>query len=206
MTNKPWNESTLVVMDMAPAHTRNLPASSKSILFNNVLLQINAAILEQKPVIVQDFPDSSLGEHLNCTHDFITDALSNYTYKCNTKKHRNDGSEEILALCRQKGYPTSRIQLCGVFTNRCIRDSAVGLAKALPQSIIEVIRNACASTNPNDELRECFWNRFSESNITITPSPTILPWSADKDDETLFVKQEPARDFLGRAYDEVISM
>jgi hypothetical protein len=205
MTNNQRNKSTLIVIDMAPAHTRYLPKSSKSILFTNVQLQLNKAVTEKKPVIVQVLPDPSLGDDFNYTHNFVTGALKNHTYKSRSQKDSNDGSKEILKICRQKGYPTQRIQLCGLFTNFCIRDTAVGLAKALPKSIIEVMRHACASTNPNDELRECFWNRFCEPNIVITPAPTILPWSANKDDETLYFSPK-ARDFLERAYDEVISM
>ncbi|MBX9879636.1 MAG: hypothetical protein K2Y22_14355 [Candidatus Obscuribacterales bacterium] len=205
MTRQFRTEKTLAVIDMAPAHSRYLPLSTKVMLFHNMLMQIEQAISDGQPVIVQDFPDSSVADELSCTHDFVVSALSGYADKCFIKKHQNDGSQEILEACRDQGYPTKHIQLCGLFTNRCIRDTAVGLAKQQPDGIIEVMRTACASTDPADELRQCFWNRFSEPNITITPAPTIIPWSAHQDDEQLYFSVK-ARDHMRRDYDAYISL
>lgn len=205
MTRRFRTEITLAVIDMAPVHSRYLPRHTKATLFSNVLMQIEQAISEGRPVIVQDFPDSSVADVLNHTHEFVTGVLSDYTYKCFIEKHQNDGSQEILEACRNQGYPTKHLQLCGLFTNRCIRDTAVGLAAKQPDSIVEVMRTACASTDPADELRECFWNRFSATNITITPAPTIIPWSAQHNDEQLYFSVK-ARDYMRRAYDAVISL
>lgn len=205
MTRRFRTEITLAVIDMAPVHSRYLPLHTKATLFSNVLMQIEQAINEGRPVIVQDFPDSSVADVLNHTHEFVTGALSDYTYKCFIEKHQNDGSQEILEACRNQGYPTKHIQLCGLFTNRCIRDTAVGLAAKQPDSIVEVMRTACASTDPADELRQCFWNRFS-ANITITPAPTIIPWSAHQDDEQLYFSPVKARDYMRRDYDAYISL
>lgn len=197
-------DATLIVMDMAPAHSVFVPQPAKSILFSAVLLQINRAITKQMPVIVQDYPDSSVADTLNFTHDFVTDALDKYPYKCFVTKHCNDGSAGIIETCNNLGFSLRRIQLCGLFTNYCIRDSAVGLAKALPESTIEVVRTACASTNPDDENTECFWNRFSEANIVVTPPPEIHPWRAASPGVLPQIAQ--SHGYVRRNYSEAVSL
>lgn len=192
-------------MDMAPVHSLFVSKAARSILFSGVMLQIDRAIAQEMPVIVQDYPDPSVAEELNCTHDFVTSALDNYPYKCFVTKHANDGSAGIIETCNKLGFPLRRIQLCGLFTNFCIRDSAVGLAQALPESTIEVMRTACASTNPDDENTECFWNRFSEANIIITPQPEIHPWCEAPPNRVLHSIAQPS-DFVRRAYGDVVSL
>ncbi len=200
--------TTLIVMNMAAVHIQFISEFCKYAFLSEVTLEIYDAIAQKAGLIVQDHIDFSVSEELNRTElnkhiVSVTDALRRHRRKHFADTKYSDGSESILTTCAENGLSTKHIQLCGAFTNLSIRETAVGLARQLPTSVIEVLRLACVSTDPDDECNEHFWNRFSEPNIVISPTPYIRPWSAA---EVIRLPNRRALDYNRRPYGELISM
>lgn len=196
-------DTTLLVINVSPANVRCLFLPTQTILLNAVLREVNKAMLDNTPIVLVNSPDFSIADYLNETHSRITNALAQYDYTFSLYNESYGGSEQILKVCGTLCYPTQRIQLCGLFTDLGIRDTAVSLARLMPSSTIDVLREACASTSPHEETYDYFWNRFSESNIDVIPAPVTLPISVT-DRPLRFVAR--ARDHMGRNYGEPISL
>lgn len=65
-----------------------------------------------------------------------------------------DGSSRVEDVCRLQGYQPRRFRVCGVKSRHCVQDTAVGLARAYPDSIVEVVKAACNQDLDHD------WNTF----------------------------------------------
>ncbi len=198
-------DTTLVVMNMTPAHTVFIFPPTKLNLFDAITFQLQSAILQRIPILLINDHDWSVSAELNCVHEFIVATLAGYQHKHFAYTQNSDRSATVIDICKALGFPRKRFPLCGTYTNLAIRDTAVSLAQALPDSIVDVQRTACTSTNPHEEFSDSFWNRFSAPNVVITPQPEIYPWSASEDNQPLrFVAK--ARDHNRRNYGDQISL
>lgn len=77
-------------------------------------------------------------------------------------KRFSDGSGEIIKCLKRKNFPFKKLRVCGVNSDACVLDTVNGLLKKLPNSKIEVVKNACASSKANSNLGEDSydWDKF----------------------------------------------
>jgi hypothetical protein len=78
-------------------------------------------------------------------------------------KFQEDGSDKVLAACKQANLSTNLFRLCGVTTDECVTKTAHGLALLCPSARIEVIKAACEGWQSNYD-----WSRFSQH-------PNVVP-------------------------------
>ena len=104
------------------------------------------------------------------TDKMITDQLRDYpwSHKHFTFKSRNDGSDDIVYILKTGGYSsieTERILVCGVNTHYCVKATAMGLAKQMPESSVIVLDNLSNDCHRNDSLADSLVNeRFWRYN------------------------------------------
>jgi hypothetical protein len=66
------------------------------------------------------------------------------------EKEHNDGSQQVLRACREMGFSMEQLRVCGVNTTQCVQETVVALSYELPNSCIEVVKDACNDWNEND--------------------------------------------------------
>ncbi len=136
---------TLVVVDMQP----DFEASNNPATIANVKREIIEAKAKQMPILFLEVPYfSPLDERgLRHTHQELTQLVKFYpnTTRYPIEKLRSDGSYQVLWACEQNHYTNSHFRICGVNTNICVYETAVGLSQ---NGVVEVIKNACNTTTP----------------------------------------------------------
>lgn len=93
----------------------------------------------------------------------LLDLVSGYARAKVIEKLGNDGSCLVRHYCSQQGCSNSQFVICGVNTDMCVLDTALGLARSNPAAMVTVHRDACNTTFNKD----C-WDRFGvEPNIVL---------------------------------------
>jgi hypothetical protein len=101
----------------------------------------------------------------------ILNKLNKYAKCHKITKNRDDGSKYITKLLKEKGYSsieTEKIYICGINTHYCVKSTALGLAKRLPESQVIVLENYCKDINKKHTLGEVL---AYERQINVGPGP-----------------------------------
>lgn len=154
MNTKTTPESTpavLTIIDMQP----RFPSSQDANTIAGVLRLIAKAIERNWPVILVEFYAHGP------TDERITNALDGYAGLVREFKFNEDGSEEIWEACVEHELPGSRFIVCGVNTHACVKDTVFGMARLMPDSAIEVVKDACNCDTGWD------WDRFYLPNENV---------------------------------------
>lgn len=69
-------------------------------------------------------------------------------------KSSMDGTSRVIDVCEKQGFAPKRFRVCGVKSRHCVQATALGLAHAFPDSLIEVVKAACNQDLPHD------WSTF----------------------------------------------
>ncbi|MCC6979556.1 MAG: isochorismatase family protein [Candidatus Melainabacteria bacterium] len=88
----------------------------------------------------------------------ITRHLENYPLACRLTKSRWDGSMEVVGLNDRCGG-SSEYLVCGCYSEQCVEQTVVSLAKSQPRSLVRVATQACLPHDPGFE-----WSRFPKAN------------------------------------------
>lgn len=140
---------TLIVVDMQPG----FPLSCS--VRRAVEAEILRAIACGWAVVIVEFDTEAAGD----THASLVSLLDGYLHHTLVKKTREDGSDVVLEALQSQAYPTQLLRICGVMTDICVQQTAVGLAMALPTARIEVVKSACTTAiQPYD------WSTFKSPN------------------------------------------
>lgn len=149
----------LVVIDMQPD---GFP------LARSVLRQVRQAIANAMAsswlVLIVEFDIECAGP----TDPAIMSTLAGYPYWRLVKKKAEDGSLEVIEAATEAGMstacPVPVFRLAGVTTDDCISKTAHGLARRLPDCLVEVITDACC----NWQGARFDWKQFSRAaNIAL---------------------------------------
>lgn len=146
---------TLVIIDMQD----NFLASRKESVQKDIAKQIKKAMKDRAGIIFV--------EYLGCgkTYSQLVDLSEDYDRSFTVYKDRDDGSKEVLNCLVDKKLPKSRLRVCGVNTQFCVRSTAVGLRDKLPKSKLQIIAKSCNS----DYGHECGLNSLKEfDNLSIS--------------------------------------
>jgi nicotinamidase-related amidase len=125
--------ATRLIIDMQPL----FDAAEKTNVIVGVTAEIVRAMTEKAPIMVVEF--AGCGE----THQSILDLLKGYRLKARIGKLGDDGSMEITRALNRTGFSSRQLRVCGVNTNCCVEATVMGLVQRLPNSKIEVVKNAC---------------------------------------------------------------
>ncbi|MBX9691318.1 MAG: isochorismatase family protein [Cyanobacteria bacterium] len=152
---------TLVIVDMQPCFS----AANDRATLQAIKKEIRRAKELGMPIVALEIDCfSPLQERLPRTHKRLLELLVGYPRYRMEEKRFNDGSNAVLwALevlgCDEEGR---NLRVCGVNTDACVLDTVLGLAKRLPKSRINVLKDAC-NTSGN---KNC-WARFTPPNVFV---------------------------------------
>ena len=132
-TTRDGDIAVLTIIDMQP----RFPSSQNSDTIAGVLRLIAKAIERNWPVILVEFYAHGV------TDERITEALRDYPLCVRELKYNEDGSEEIWETCVEHELPGSRFIICGVNTHACVKETVFGMARLMPDSAIEIVKDAC---------------------------------------------------------------
>lgn len=124
---------TLVVVDMQAA----FQAATKANVIVNVTREIIFAKMRKSAIVFLEYEGSGR------TFPALTELTNRYPLRDVCEKWCDDGSSQVLKSLGLRDFPRGRIKVCGVNSNACVLATVNGLAKKLPNSRIEIVRDAC---------------------------------------------------------------
>ena len=150
--------ATLCVIDVqVPFH-----AAGRKSLLDNIVRLVKNAKRRKAGIVLVEF------EGFGSTHIAIQQAIGSYERCITTIKSDCDGSEEIIDACRERGFNTRKIIICGVETNNCVMATLDGLDDLLPFSKKEVVAPACNVMGHNDSVnRKAFKKMLRYENVSV---------------------------------------
>lgn len=134
--NKP-----LIVIDMQPA----FEASGQ--VLRPVLEIITKAQKRESDIIVVEYDLTDrdrYSETEKVTHKAITKQLKKYRKKHLVIKERNDGSSEVFNYMQKNEIPHQIVQVCGVNTSACVKETVWGLYQYDAIKKIQLLIKGCA--------------------------------------------------------------
>ncbi len=137
--------STLVVIDMQPSFS----SASEPRVVSGVTREIIYSKMKDEPVVFVEFVDCLP------TYTSLLNLLKGYRKRSRIRKNDDDGSDEIINCLNRRGYHTDHLKVCGVNADCCVYDTVEGLLKKLPNTKIEVVKDACGWSHANPA-----WNRY----------------------------------------------
>jgi len=142
---------TLVIIDMQDFYLEegsivgSKDSLEISILKSNIVSLIQKFMDNNYPIILVEYGGSGR------TNKYILDAISGYDNCYNATKYKCDGSAEIIEIINTLNLPKN-INVCGVYSDQCVKDSVIGLLKK--DSSIEI-----------EFHEECVWPFTNDLNV-----------------------------------------
>jgi nicotinamidase-related amidase len=133
LAHKHIHPYVLCIIDMQPVGFNN-----SNLIIDNVLDLVREAMVKKAFIVIAQF--KGCGE----THLDIINEIENYPYKQYVWHHKNDKSKPIQAALKR--IFVRQMNVCGVNTEYCVKDTVHGLAKKFPIPI-KVIEKACHGTD-----------------------------------------------------------
>lgn len=130
----------LVVVDMQP----DFYASNNQQLINNICKLCESYISTGDPIILLEY----LGYEK--THRHIVEASNNAPVLI---KNKDDGSPKIKNYLKKTGLKPKEFFVCGINTDYCVKDTAVGLRHKTGQNVT-VIEKCCNTGNGELDIPE----------------------------------------------------
>ena len=135
LSNKHIHPYVLCIIDMQPIGFNN-----SKLIIENVLQLVKKAIINKAFIVIAQF--KGCGE----THINIINEIQKYKYKKYVWHNKNDKSKPIQEVLISLNIFVRQIEICGVNTEYCIKDTVNGLAKKF-HIPIKVIEKACNGTD-----------------------------------------------------------
>jgi nicotinamidase-related amidase len=131
---------TLVVVDMQVLYSE---AQGQEVI-QSVRSLIAQAKEDRASIVVLEHAPTGASEDSIKTIDAIKEEVGSYSQSCTLKKEGHGGGKEVLAACKEKGFPTSTFRICGCYANCCVKATCEDIAQILNNTAkIEVYRKAC---------------------------------------------------------------
>lgn len=137
----------LVVVDMQPGYRNSMTPG----VMDAVEELIRLAVEADSFVVFLEFCDED-------TLPRFLKQVRRYDMYVREQKFGCDGSAQVLAACARGLYDTNAFVVCGVETHACVRDTAKELATELPNSHVEVVKEACGQESGNE------WHMFPQAH------------------------------------------
>jgi len=132
---------TLIIIDM---QTKFDVASSSSTV-KEIVRQVHLAKNREAPIVLVEYRGSGK------TDPLIIEAIGSYRSFITILKGKNDGSDEVIEACTKCDISLKRVQVCGVYTSYCVRETVEGLLNKVPHCTVELIVRGC-NCNQSDAI------------------------------------------------------
>lgn len=152
---------TLVLVDFQEEFLRALPERS---FLAHALDQIALARRRGWGIVLIETKPWRLGESI----PEIQEALAGAWYK-RVSKQVTSGADKVLDACFEMGFNNKLIRVCGVYTDACIKGTAVGLVEESDDSLVRVMKEACATDLNEVEA----WADFPQHERLVVSSVAI---------------------------------
>jgi hypothetical protein len=152
---------TLALVDFQEEFLRALPERS---FLAHALDQIVLARRRGWGIVLIETKPWRLGESI----PEIQEALAGAWYK-RVSKQVTSGSDKVLDACFEMGFNNKLIRVCGVYTDACIKGTAVGLVDETDDSLVRVMKEACATDLNEGEA----WADFPHHERLVVSSVAI---------------------------------
>lgn len=126
---------TLVVIDCQ----RQFVAARKKSIVQNCKSLIALAMQDSANIIFLEYV--GFGK----TNNTLTKLIDSYTGAHFIRKTECSGSDNIFDVRNAFCLQTQHFKICGVNTDQCVQFTVIGLSDLFPDSVIEVISDACSS-------------------------------------------------------------
>jgi len=129
--------ATLCIVDMQPEFV----AAMSQYIIHHITLLIQRAKTKRAGIVVLEY------QRCGRTLYQIREALEGYKNVITCKKKNDDGSIEFLDACDHEKFNKKQVIVCGVNTDMCITDTALGIKQHYPKAQVEVVADACSTDN-----------------------------------------------------------
>ncbi len=121
---------TLCVVDMQDWFSACPPIALE------VAALVKKAIARQMGIVVL--------EYIGCgeTNFQVSQAYKDYDRVVRVTKSANDGSREFIEACLANNFSATKVFVCGVYTDQCVRETIEGIRRSLPKSKIALVASA----------------------------------------------------------------
>lgn len=128
---------TLAIIDMQAGEDN----ARESLLVRSLKRLMKAAIKGQWGILAVELVDGD--ELRRPTNHGLLCLTEQYSRLRVCTKKQDNGSAEIIAACRKNGFSLAQLLIGGVNTDVCVKSTVLGLATALQDSIVQVVKDAC---------------------------------------------------------------
>ena len=164
------------------------PAARDPLTLRNIRRAVKKAKKDRCPIVVLEMPDEQtlsmvrIGAQMagkpypaprtdvpmSRSQPSVMKLLEGYEHLC-AVRHKYDGDGSLVAIyaCQDRGWSLDSFRVVGVNTGGCVLDTVVGLRTLRLKARIEVVQEACNTSN-TDNPDEC-WELFPEDVILIPP-------------------------------------
>lgn len=158
--NATVSDTTLLIVDMQD----DFPCSRP--IVDAVCREVDLATKYGWSIIVLEFRHRGKGKP---TYSKIMDKVrAARVPKVVLQKDREDGAAIVLEACRKHNLGTTRIRACGVKLLHCLALTVSTMARSLPESQFQVVRQASNGDHDSD-----FAWFHCESNVTIVEQDDV---------------------------------
>lgn len=133
---------TLIVVDMQA----RFPESLGNGVQENCKRAIRRAVKSGAAIIFVEY------QNHGPTLPSLTKLVRGYDKVYHVVKDQWDGSLHSYRIIKDAALRTSKIKVCGVYTDCCVQATVEGLSQILSKSRIEVLSKACASINKKNHV------------------------------------------------------
>ena len=162
---------TLIVIDCQDYFLKN---GIGDIVLPGVKKQIKDAIRRNDHIVFVEFVDNAKSYYDkksnrdDPTNYELLELVKGYNKVHFVYKNISDGGNRIVKVLRNKKLPRSNIKICGVYTEFCVKETAMTMAKILKKTSLYIIKSATTSyfspKNKNDALKDM---TFMYENINV---------------------------------------
>jgi len=135
-------DGTLVVVDMQQFFVNGCLNPH---LVANVVAEVLVAILKGWAIVLLECEPWRNGETITPIARLLSGS-SGYARTRRKSKDAEDGSQQVIEMCRENGYSLTNFRVVGVYSDCCVEQTAVSLVEKLEGASVRVVKRAC-STN-----------------------------------------------------------
>jgi len=130
---------TLIVVDVQDGYMRDIPLTSWERLLRTVADEILLAMENDMAIVFVEYP--RFGKTVKSLTDLVEEA--GYENWSVAHKAQQDGSQDAILSCEQRGFNKSQFRVVGIFTSDCIYHTVQGLLAWERDTTVDLAGDAC---------------------------------------------------------------
>ncbi len=141
-TRSKYEDGTLVVVDMQRFFVKGCLNPR---LVANVVREVLMARRKGWAIVLLECEPERNGDTITPVARLLSGS-GGYARTRRKSKDAEDGSEQVIEVCRENGYSLTNFRVVGVWSDCCVEQTAVSLVEKLEDAFVRVVKRAC-STN-----------------------------------------------------------